>query len=120
MVRISGKIVCWLLTLSLLGLPYTVLSAQSMTPPDAHTCYEMSADSHSNIASAHSVTKQFCDESCLCADMTDCQSSAQQQFSAIPFIRSILRFGGLVQLILEHSHIYHDRIISPDIKPPIV
>ena len=134
-------ILCWILALSLVWLPFSVSAEITLSSTVRTTCHEMNStttDYDMSIHSMHSamsvqtvaidnsmhesmMQKGCCDNDCIaCAGSAPCGHSSNHvsvvilldQYSSQPHPR--------IQFPIEQFVQYHNQIITPDIHPPIV
>jgi len=134
-------IFCWILTISLVWLPLSVSADFSAPSKDENTCHEMnstvsghdmsihsmhSATSGQTAVTANSMQKPIdqkccCDSGCgACVDMTSCGHSSNHISVFIIINRDTSPSHGLSQSSIEQLVQYHNQIITPDFRPPIV
>lgn len=118
----------FLLITSLMWLPFSV---SAVTPPPSKNtnCHEMNSVMQAQVISHVSVNKLtvkkhccgHCGNDCSCKNMSACVNSFSH---ASPFIKidlhSFSQSTELSQFMIERIAQYHNQIITPDIRPPIV
>ncbi len=135
-------ILCWILAISLVWLPFSVSADYSLSPTKNNTCHKMSSDmaGHGHAAvsdlSMHepmvmplSADKPMnlnglcdqCDNDCTgCIGMTSCVHSSNHAPTIITFNKVLSQSLQLTQSSIGFSAQYHSQIITPDFRPPIV
>lgn len=131
-------ILCWILALSLIWLPLSVLADSPLRSPEKNNCHEMDstmpghkmepfmiehvAVNDSTLHKSMMLKKccTHCDGGCTCNKLSSCShnSNHTSPFIAITqyFSQSLL----IAQTLIEYSIQYHNQIITPDFRPPIV
>ncbi len=61
-----------------------------------------------------------CDSCAACIGMSSCGQSSIHVSALVSFNKDILQSQTLSQTTIEHTVQYHNQIISPDFRPPIV
>lgn len=120
--RAIHKIICWILTLSLAGLPYISVSADMLTQSEPEPCDEMSMDSQLDSEPKASLEEKTdcCNDACQCPVMAVCHSNLQNQVTVFSDIFTTLKRSIPDQVISIYINNYHSRSTPPDIQPPIV
>ena len=137
-------ILCWILAISLVWLPLSVSADILQSSISKERCHEMNSSMsghdmsdhsrHSAINnqtatldnSMHKAMKQKgccdqCDGSCNgCVGMTSCGHSPNHVSAFILFDQHSSQSIPLIQFSIEQSVQYHNQIITPDFRPPIV
>ena len=135
-------ILCWILAISLVWLPFSVSAGFSLSSTENNACHEMSSDMaghghsavsdnsmHESMAMALPVHKSMnlkgcsdqCDSDCAgCIGMTSCVHSSNHAPTIIAFNKYLSQSLQLTQSSIEPSAQYHSQIITPDFRPPIV
>lgn len=131
-------ILCWMLAISLVWLPFSVSADFSLSQTENEPCHEMNSDMtghghsvvsdnsmHESMVMALPVHKSMnlkgcCDNNCTCAGMTSCVHSSHHVPTIITFNKYFSQSLHLTQSSIESFAQYHSRIITPDFRPPIV
>ncbi len=135
-------ILCWILAISLVWLPFSVSADFSFSSTENNTCHKMSSDlaGHGHTAvSDNSIHKSMvmplsvnnsmnlkgccdqCDNDCTgCFGMTSCAHSSNHAPTIIAFNKVLSQSLQLAQSSIGSSVQYHSQIITPDFRPPIV
>ncbi len=134
-------ILCWILAMSLTWLPLAVSADFSPPSTEKNVCHEMSsAMPGHNMSSAmndqvavsnNSIHESMmqkekdncddCESNCAaCIGMTSCGQNSNHFSAFIIFNKDVLQSQNLSQASIEHIVQYHNQIISPDFRPPIV
>ena len=135
-------ILCWILAISLVWLPFSVLADFSFSSTENNTCHKMSSDMaghghaavsdlsmHEPMVMAAPAHKSMnlngccdqCDNDCTgCTGMTSCVHSSNHAPTIITFNKYLSQSLQLTQSSIESSTQYHSQIITPDFRPPIV
>ena len=137
-------ILCWILAVSLVWLPLSVSAGISLPSVDKNSCHEMNSTMPDHNMPGHkmnsAMTKQataidsamqdsmikkgccgHCDNNCVAC--TGNLSCGQNLHHVSPFIITTQHFSKSLQISqspIEHIVQYHNQIISPDIRPPVV
>ncbi len=131
--------ICWILAVSLVWLPLSVSAGISLSSIDKNACHEMNStmpDHKMNSAMTdqatavdssmqNSMIKKGCCGHCgnNCVACTSNLSCGQNGHHVSPFIIITQYFSKSLQISqssIEHIVQYHNQIISPDIRPPVV
>jgi len=127
--RLTRKILCWLLTLSITGVPFYSVSASQVDITSGNSCHEMSAGMKmdvkaTGIADTNSSTQQgntMCDtccDSCICISVTSCHSD--NSTSSAILIDLITTRDGDAKLHFTHfNELINNHNIAPELTPPI-
>ena len=123
-------VLCWLLAISMVWLPFSVTANSSLFSKTTHHCHEMTMNTSDQVVTAHSMVDismlqkdccGHCGDGCVaCTGMSTCSHSSCHSSA---FIKIDLHFEHLIQLtqsVAEYLAQYPNQIITPDIRPPIV
>jgi len=122
-------VLCWLLTISMVWLPFSVTANSYLFSKTTNHCHEMTTTMSDQTVNAHSMDKSvvqkddcgYCGDNCVaCTGMSTCCHSSCHTSA---FIKVDLHFVDLIlltQSVSEYHAQYHNQIITPDIRPPIV
>jgi len=121
-------ILCWLLALSLVWLPFSVSADTPLSITGKATCHEvnpvMSVQATVIDSSMYESMIQkscCCDSDCVaCANIASCQHSSNHVSAFILFNQHSPESHPRIQFSIERSIQYHSHTITPDIRPPIV
>lgn len=134
-------VLCWILAMSLTWLPLAVSADFSPPFTENNSCHDMnSAMSSHNMSSVMNdqvavsnnsmhesmmqKEKGYCDNcesNCAtCIGMTSCGQNSNHFSAFIIFNKDILQSQNISQASIEHIVQYHNQIISPDFRPPII
>ena len=137
-------ILCWILAISLVWLPLSVSAGISLSSTEKNTCHEMNSTMPGHNMPAHKMNSTMtgqasvidnsmretmmqkgccdnCDDNCVaCIGMTSCGQSSNHVSTIIICNKKISQSQILTQSSIEHFVLYHNQIITPDIRPPIV
>ena len=123
-------ILCWILAISLVWLPLSVSADISLSSTDKGSCHELNAAMPGQAAvinnSMHeSMMQKGCCDQCVdncvaCIGMSSCGNSSNHVSSFILFDQYSSQSLPLIQFSTQHFVQYHNQIIIPDIRPPIV
>ena len=137
-------IFCWILAISLVWLPFSVSADISLPSTDKDTCHVMNSsmpDHDMSVRSMHSAISgqtaaidnsmheammqkgccDHCDNDCVaCIGMSSCGHSSNPVSAFILFNKYSSQSLPIIQISIEQSVQYHNQIITPDIRPPIV
>ena len=119
-------ILCWILAISLVWLPLSVSADISLPSTEKSTCHEINSAMPGQTAvidnSIHESMMQKdccdqCDNNCVaCIGMSSCGHNSP----FILFNQYSSQSLPLIQFSTVQSVQYHNQIITPDIRPPIV
>ena len=123
-------ILCWILAMSLVWLPLSVSADIPQSSTNKDTCHEMNsampgqAEVINNSLHESMMQKGCCDQcvdNCVaCIGMSSCSNSSNHVSSFILFDQYSSQSLSLIQFSTQHFIQYHNQIITPDIRPPIV
>lgn len=121
-------VLCLLLTISLVWLPSSVTTNPSLFSKTTNHCHEMNTAMVKQAITNHSMNKSMadkdycghCDNNCDCTDISACSHTSSPNLSFIKFDLHFSHFIQPIQSITEYFKRYHNQIITPDIRPPIV
>lgn len=132
--RRTHIIVCWLLTLSLIGLPVFSVSANTLEQASDTPCQQemasmlshntsQNADMAASASADVSKSKyccEYCGDNCKCMANIPCHSSNNYQASAILQTSLFAQTTLTVLTVSEITILYHGRDTEPEITPPII
>jgi len=121
-------VLCWLLAISMVWLPFSVPANSSLLSKTSEHCHEMTTTMSNQTVNAHSMDKSMqqkddcrhCGDSCDCTSLSTCGHGSCHTSA---FIKIDLVFLGLIQptqSVSEYHAQYPSQIITPDIRPPII
>ena len=121
-------VLCWLLAVSMVWLPFSVTANSSLFSKTPEHCHEMTSAMSSQTVNAQSTDESMlqkddcrhCGDSCDCTSMSTCSNSS---YHTSAFIKIDIHFLGFIQpaqSISEYHAQYPSQIITPDIRPPII
>ena len=122
-------ILCWILAISLAWLPVFASAEFSLVSTEKDNCQEMNSlmqDQTVNNSAMHESTQQKgccdqCDNNCVaCTGLLSCCHSPYHALPFILFTQYSSQFLALIQSSIELFVPYHNQIITPDIRPPVV
>ncbi len=126
----AHTILSWILAISLVWLPLSVSADISLFSPEKNNCHEMNAvvSGHATALnnSMHESMMQkdccdHCDNNCVaCTGMTSCGHNSNHASPFVLFNQFSSQPQYLAQSLIEQFVQYHNQIITPDIRPPVV
>ena len=123
-------ILCWILAISLVWLPLSVSADISLSSTENNNCHEINSVMPGQVAvSDNSMNESMLQKGCCdhcgnnCVACTGLSSCGHSSNHASPFI--ILNHYSSqsqqrIQSSIEQFVQYHNQIITPDIRPPVV
>ena len=116
------KILCWIVALSLAGLPIINVSADLYDQSGSESCHYVDIDSQSDSSVTNSIdsSDNCCSDACQCPVMAVCQTNMHNQISLTPEVFATIKHTGKDRVLLTYISNYHSRNIPPDIQPPII
>ena len=123
-------ILCWILAMSLVWLPLSVSADISLQSIEKDTCHEMNSTVPGQAAvinnSMHkSMMQQGCCDQCAdncdaCIGMSSCGHSSNHVSAFVLLEQNSSQSHPLIQFSTQYFAQYHNQIVTPDIRPPIV
>ena len=122
-------ILCWILAISLVWLPLSVSADISLVSIEKDSCHEMNSvmqhQTVNNSAMNESMLQKDCcdqcDNNCVdCIGMSSCGSSSNHASPFIILNNYSSQSQQRIQSSIEQFVQYHNQIITPDIRPPVV
>ena len=123
-------ILCWILAISLVWLPLSVSADILLSSTEKNNCHEMisvmpgQAAVSGNSMKESVLQKDCCDQcgnNCVaCTGLSSCGHSSNHTSPFILFNQYSFQSLYLAQSLVEQFVQYHNQIITPDIRPPVV
>ena len=122
-------ILCWILAISLVWLPLSVSADISLSSTEKNTCHEMNSvmqdqavnNSAMNASMMQKGCCDQCDNNCVaCTGLSSCGHSSNHASPFIVLNHYSSQSQQRIQSSIEQFVQYHNQIITPDIRPPVV
>lgn len=129
MKRCVHTILCWLLTVSLTGLPLAVSAEATLSLLKSESCLEMNSDTQKPaVMSEHDADEPMvstaccdcCNDGCMCEETSACNARTSQVSPFIVIDQYFIQSTELAQFAIEQFVQYLSQSSSPDFRPPIV
>ena len=119
---------CWLLVISLIWLPFSVSADVQISTTEKSTCHEMNSLMQGETVSDSSIIKSIvktkccghCIDGCTCNEIFSCGHSSNHVSAFILCNQYSSQSYPLILFSIERFVQYHNQIITPDFRPPIV
>ena len=130
MTKRAHTILSWILAMSLVWLPLSVSADISQSLTNKDTCHEMNSAMPAqatvvNNSMHESMMQKDCCDQCVdncvaCTGISSCGNGSNHVSAYIQFDQFSSQSHPLIQFSTQHFVQYHNHIITPDIRPPIV